>query len=156
MFISRSLLVVAVTVLVLSAAAHADDAKKRAAPACPSVVTNAIHKAFPNAAVSTCKAEREHGQDQFEVKLTKADGSKAEVDVSTDGKILQTEEKIAVDQVPAAVSKAFSAKYTKAKIDGAEKQTPAKGAATYELTFATDKGRKEATFREDGTFVEEE
>jgi putative PepSY-like beta-lactamase-inhibitor len=128
----------------------------RAETMCPAAVKNAIAKAFPKATIAACKAEKEHGHDQFEVKIAKADGNKAEVDVSPDGKILQVEEKIALDKVPAAVMKAFSAKYPKAKADAAEKQTPATGAPTYELAFATDKGRKEATFSEDGKFVEEE
>ena len=86
---------------------------------CPAPVKSAIEKAFAKSTIKNCKAEKEHGHDQFEVKLTKADGTSAEVDV-------------------------------------AEKQTPAQGAVSYELGFATDSGRKEATFTEDGKFVEEE
>ena len=126
------------------------------ATTCPAAVKTAIDKAFPKATISRCKAEKEHGRDQFEVKAARADGKAIEVDVTPDGKILQVEEKIALDQVPAAVKKAFDARYPKAKLAGAEKQTPASGAPTYELAFATDAGRKEATFTEDGKFVEEE
>ena len=123
---------------------------------CPSKIKTAIEKAFESSKISTCKLEREHGHDQYEVKLAKANGSLVEVDVSTDGKILQTEEKIAVSDVPAVVMKAFAARYPKAKVDRAEKQTPSEGQPTFELAFATDKGRKEATFANDGAFVEEE
>jgi|SRR5882724_7132454 len=123
---------------------------------CPAAVKTAIEKAFAKSTINNCKAEKEHGHDQFEVKLTKADGTKAEVDVSPAGKILQIEEKIDVAKLPAAVTKAFAARYPKAKIDGAEKQTPAEGKPTYEVAFATDAGRKEATFSEDGKFIEEE
>ena len=130
-------------------------AKKGAAP-CPDAVKASIAKAFAGSTLKSCKAEREHGQDQFEAKVTKADGKKAEVDLTADGKILQIEERIAVDSVPATVMKAFAAKYPKAKVDGAEKQTPTAGKPTFELAFATDSGRKEATFTEDGKFVEEE
>ena len=125
-------------------------------PECPAAVTAAIAKAFPKSTVNKCKAEREHGHDQFEVKITKDGGGAAEVDVAPDGKILQVEEKIALDQVPVAVAKAFAARYPKAKLESAEKQTPATGARSYELAFTGDKGRKEATFTEDGKFVEEE
>ena len=122
-----------------------------AAPSCPTAVTDAIAKAFPRAKVDRCKAEKEHGHDQFEVRLTKADAKQAEVDVAPDGKILQVEEKIAPAELPDAVKKAFSAKYPKAKLERAEKQTA--GADTsYEIAF----GAKEATFKADGTFVEEE
>lgn len=127
-----------------------------AAPPCPSAVTDAIAKKFAKSTVQTCKAEREAGHDQFEVVLTKADGGKVEVDVSPAGAILQTEEVVALDQVPAAVMKAFAAKYPKAKATRAEKQTPAAGKPSYELAFQADGKRKEATFGEDGAFVEEE
>ena len=125
-------------------------------PTCPAAVTSAVAKAFPKSRVTRCKAEREEGRDQFEARLTRADGGKLEVDVSPDGKILQTEEKIAVDRVPAAVMTAFAARYPHAKVSSAEKQTPATGEASYELAFASDHGRKEVTFTESGKFVEEE
>jgi hypothetical protein len=143
---------VAAAVMVLGAAAgaHADTST------CPGPVTSTIAKAFPKSSITGCKPEREHGRDQFEVKVAKSDGTKAEVDVTPDGKILQVEEKIPVDKVPAAVMKAFAQRYPKAKVDRAEKQTPSEGAPTYELAFATDKGRKEVTFTEDGKYVEEE
>jgi hypothetical protein len=127
-----------------------------APPPCPAAVTTAIEKKFPKATVQVCKAEREDGHDQFEVKLTKADGGKVEVDVSPAGAVLQTEEVVPLDQVPAAVKKAFAAKYPKATPTRAEKQTPATGKPSYELAFQVDGKRKEATFAEDGAFVEEE
>jgi len=133
--------------LALASTAHAD---------CPAAVKASIDKAFAKSTITSCKAEKEHGHDQFEVKLTKADGAKAEVDVEPGGKIIQVEEKIALDKVPAAVMKAFAAKYPKAKVDQAEKQTPSEGKPTYELAFASGSGRKEATFAEDGKFIEEE
>ncbi len=123
---------------------------------CPAVIKAAIDKAFPKATITRCTAEREHGHDQFEVALTKNDRSRAEVDVSPDGKILQVEERIALDKVPAAVIKAFAARYPKAKVDAAEKQTPSSGSVTYELGFTIGATRKEATFTEAGKFVEEE
>ena len=129
---------------------------KPAADDCPAAVKTAIARAFPKSTIAKCKAEQEHGHAQFEVKLTKEGGGAAEVDVAPDGTILQVEEKIALEKLPPAVTKAFAAKYPKAKIVDAEKQTPAHGAPTYELAFTTDQGRKEATFTEAGKFVEEE
>ncbi len=123
---------------------------------CPTAVKSAVEKAFPKSSVSRCKAEKEKGHDQFEVKLTKADGGKVEIDVAPDGKILLVEEPIALDRVPTAVMKAFAAKYPKSKARRAEKQSPAGGKPSYELAFDLDGKRKEATFTEDGAFVEEE
>ena len=123
---------------------------------CPAVVKTAIDKAFQKSTITTCKREHENGHDQFEVKLAKADGAKVEVDVSEDGKILQVEEKIALGDVPSAVMKAFAARYPKSKAASAERQTPSTGKPSYELAFTVDGARKEATFTEDGAFVEEE
>lgn len=136
--------------LLLAAPAYAD-----APSACPAAVTTGVNKAFPRATIGTCKAEHEHGKDFFEVKLTKANGDKVELDIAPNGDVLQVEEKIAVDALPDAVKKAFAAKYPKVKTTGAEKQTAGKD-VRYEIAFQTDKARKEATFAADGTFVEEE
>ncbi len=141
-------------VLVLCAAPAYADAPHDS-PGCPAAVTGGIMKAFPKAAIGACKAEREHGKDLFEVKLTKASGDKVEVDVAPDGTILQIEEKIAVDALPDTVKKAFAARYPKAKPTGAERQTAGKD-VHYEIAFQSDKGRKEATFSSDGSFLEEE
>ena len=85
-----------------------------AAPPCPAAITSAIDKRFPKSVVKACKAEREHDKDQYEVVLTKADGGRVEVDLSSAGDILQTEEVVPLDKVPAAVTKAFAAMYPKA------------------------------------------
>jgi putative PepSY-like beta-lactamase-inhibitor len=145
---TRSTVVIVLVVAGLSGAVQAAD--------CPAPVKAAIEKAFPKSTISSCKAEKEHGHDQFEVVLAKQDGGKAEVDVAPDGKILVVEEPVALDKVPAAVMKAFAAKYPKAKATGAEKETPTGGKASYELQFETGGKKHEATFTEAGAFVEEE
>jgi DNA-binding response OmpR family regulator len=86
--------------------------------ACPDPVKAAISRLFPKSTITTCKSENEHGTTQFEVKVTKADSTKAEVDVSAEGKVLQIEEKVPVASVPPAVMKAFAARYPKAKVRG--------------------------------------
>jgi len=136
-------------VLLLAAPAAAD------APRCPPAVTAGALKAFPGATIGPCKAEREGGRDRFELKLTTVAGDKLELDVAPDGAILQVEQAIAVDALPQAVRAAFAARYPKARAAAAQKQTAGKD-VRYEIAFATDKGRKEATFAADGAFVEEE
>jgi hypothetical protein len=125
------------------------------APACPAAVSAGVRKAFPTATIAGCKAERDHDKDFFEVKLTRAGGDRIEVDVAADGTILQIEEPIAVDALPDPVKKAFAAKYPRAKPSSASKQTVGKQ-VHYEIAFRTDRGRKEATFGADGSFLEEE
>src|SRR6266568_4844481 len=76
---------------------------------CPAAVTNAAKKAFPDSTVNKCKAE----EGNFEVKLTKKDGSKIEADISAKGEILQTEEVVPVASLPKPVTDAFAKKYPK-------------------------------------------
>jgi biopolymer transport protein ExbD len=126
-----------------------------AAPAfadCPAAVTAAAKKAYPDATVRKCKAE----DGNYEVKLKKKDGSKLELDISAKGEILQTEEVIPVASLPKAVTAAFAKKYPKMVATKAEKQVRADKSVSFEVAFKTDKGKKEAMFKADGTFVEEE
>jgi hypothetical protein len=141
---------IALAVLLITASARAD-----APHACPAAVTASVHKAFPDARLGACKAERDHGKDVFEVALTRPGGAKLAVDVAPGGEILQIEEAIAVDALPDAVKRAFAAKYPKATPRSAEKQTAGKD-VRYEIAFQTDHGGKEATFTADGHFVDEE
>ena len=81
---------------------------------------------------------------------------KLELDLSPAGALLKSEEKIALEALPAAVGKALIAKYPGAKATRAEKIALAGGKVSYEVAFDAGKDRKEATFAADGTFVEEE
>jgi hypothetical protein len=133
--------------------------EKKGAPApsdCPGAVTAAVAKLYAGATIDKCKPEVEHGRAQVEVKLTQRDGGKLEIDFTKDGQVIQVEEKVALDAVPAAVMKAFAAKYPGVKAERGEKQTHADGKVFYEIAFQGPKGRKEVTFAEDGTFAEEE
>lgn len=142
--------------LFATACAHPQDAASPAGPsACPPSVTTSIAKSYPTAKISKCKAERAEGRDQFEVKLENG-GEQLEVDVAPDGTILQTESAIPVEQIPAKVMSAFTAKYPNAKPIEAEKQVRTGKGTFYELKFAAEPKPREVTFAEDGTFVEEE
>jgi hypothetical protein len=124
---------------------------------CPSAVKDAAQKAYPGSRVTSCKQEKEKGKVQYEVKLATKGEQKLELDISPEGSVLLTEEVVATGSVPKGVMSAFGAKYPKMKADRAEKQTTADGTVTYEIAFKDAKGKKhEATFKEDGTFVEEE
>ncbi len=120
---------------------------------CSAVVTSSVAKQFPGSALSACKAERDHGNEQFAVKLIGQGGEHIEVDVAPNGTILQVEQMVPVDQVPAKVLAAFRAKYPGATPSSAEKQTRSGKPTTYELAFTTDSRAHESTFAEDGAFV---
>lgn len=130
-------------------AAHPPD---HAAGGCPPAIAAAVTKAFPDATQRSCAGEHEDGMDIFEVKLAKADGGAAEVEVSADGTILQVEEVITTATLPEPVAKAFAAKYPGVTATRVERVTrPAKG-TSFEIKFPG----KEATFSDAGAFVEEE
>ncbi|HEY0511442.1 MAG TPA: PepSY-like domain-containing protein [Thermoanaerobaculia bacterium] len=151
---SRTAFILACAMLVAPGLAVAKTAAKAD---CPSAVKEAVLKAHPGAKVTGCKEEKEKGKTQYEVKLATKENQKLEMDISPDGAVLVTEEVVPESSVPPAVMKAFGAKYSKMKAARAEKQTKADGTVTYEIAFKDAKGKKhEATFKEDGTFVEEE
>ena len=130
--------------------------QESAGAACPDAVKQSIAAKFADALMTNCKAERQDGRDQFEVKLTSKSGDRFEVDVAPDGTILQTEEAIALSVIPPAVLAAFAAKYPNARPTRAEKQMRHGKTATYEVAFTGVDKKTEATFAEDGSFIDEE
>ncbi|CAN5423107.1 hypothetical protein BH11MYX1_BH11MYX1_00350 [soil metagenome] len=120
--------------------------------AVPAAVTKAFAARYPKLAPT--QAEKEVGKDKVVTYELKAE--KTEATFTADGTFLEEETVVALATLPAAVTKAFAARYPKAKADRAEKQVKADKTTTYELAFTSTKGRTEATFKEDGAFVEEE
>lgn len=143
----------AITVLSWLASSTAFAAPK---PACPASITAAATKAVANTTVTSCKPEHEDGVAKFEVKLVRKDKTTVEVDVSIDGKILAIEEPVAVDKLPAAITNAFTAKYPEAKPSKAENEVMTDKGTFYEIAFTDSGNKKQATFKADGSFVEEE
>jgi uncharacterized membrane protein YkoI len=127
-----------------------------AASSCPAAVNASIAKEFPGATTTSCKVEHEDGREQYEVKVNASGGENVEVDVAPDGAILQMEQPILLEQLPARVLTAFGARYPGAKPTRAEKQVRTGKGTFYEIAFASGAKAREATFAEDGTFVEEE
>jgi hypothetical protein len=147
---SRAVLTLALAMLTAPGLAAAQ-------PDCPAAVKDAVQKAHSSSRMTSCKQEKEKGKIQYEVKIMTKEETHLELDVSPEGAILLTEEVVATGSVPKAVMAAFDAKYAKKKVDRAEKQTHADGTVTYEVAFKDARGKKhEATFKEDGAFVEEE
>ncbi|MDP9122635.1 MAG: PepSY-like domain-containing protein [Acidobacteriota bacterium] len=148
---NRTLYTLAIALLVTPGLAAAKTA------GCPAPVKDAAMKAYPASKVTACKEEKEKGKTQYEVKLQTKEAKKLEMDISPEGTVLLTEEAVATSAVPAAVMSAFDTKYSKMKPAKADRQTKPDGTITYELAWKDAKGKKhEATFKEDGTFVEAE
>jgi O-acetyl-ADP-ribose deacetylase (regulator of RNase III) len=126
------------------------------AGACPQAVAGAIAKAFPDAKTTSCTQAKEHGKVRYEAKLTRPSGGVIEVDLEADGAIIQTESAIDITDVPATVMDAFRARYPGAAVAAAEKQVKADGGVDYELAWRAKGRKREATFKADGKFVDEE
>jgi hypothetical protein len=146
--LNRTLL--ALCLLAACGGKHPAPATASAGGGCPPAVPAAVTKAYPDAKQSACEGEHEDGMEIFEVKITKADGSTAELELSANGTILATEEVVAA--MPDPVAKAFAAKYPGAEPRKIERITSPGKPVVFEIAFAG----KEATFSETGDFVEEE
>lgn len=127
-------------------------ALSHAEPTCPAAVTDSAKKAFPTATITNCLAEKKF----FEVRMQAKDKSRIELDITPSGVIEQIEEIVPISTVPVPVSNAFAARYPKSSLLRAEKQTKRDKSVTFELAFKVGATMKEATFKDDGTFVEEE
>ena len=123
---------------------------------CPPPVKAAVEKAHPGATVVGCKEENEDGVVQYAVKIAIKDGKNLAMDVSPEGKVLSMEERVALNQVPAAVMESLTEKYPGAKATSVEKQTGADGKVVYEIVFESGKEKKSAVFYSDGALAEEE
>src|SRR5258706_16077593 len=86
------------------------------APACPKTITDAALKLVPGGKVTKCSSHTDH----FGVHLDKKDGGKIELVLNAKGEVQETEEVVAVSALPAAVSKAFAARYPKIAATKAE------------------------------------
>ncbi len=122
---------------------------------CPPAVRGAVSKLHPGARVGSCKPERDNGKLQYEVRISEA-GRKLELDLTPEGGLLQTEERVPLNGVPPEVRSGFASKYPGVTAVAAEKQTKAGGATSFELAFDRAGKRHEATFTDQGAFVEEE
>ena len=143
-------IVAIVSLSLVAAVAHAH-------ASCPGAVKAGVAKAYPGSKLVACKHEIEDGREQYDARAKRRDGVIVELDVSTTGDVLETEAPIALGDVPAAVTAAFATRYPKTKAARAVKDVLAAGDVFYELAFAAGKHKeKEAKFKDDGTFVEEE
>ena len=135
------------TGLILTAQVHAKSK-------CPEAISGAVQTAYPESKISSCKQEKEDGKIQFVVSLASKTAGNVELDLDTTGSILLTEQIVPVDSVSKGAMSGFKSKYPGVKISRAEKQTKPDGSVTYELSFQDKNKKHDATFRQNGEFVE--
>lgn len=123
---------------------------------CPPAVKKSVERAHAGATIASCKELQEDGKVQYEAKITTKAGKKIDLDINPAGDILQTEESVALETVPAAVLKSLAAEYQGAKPVSAVRLSRADGKILYEIAFETGGAKKEATFSAAGKAVDEE
>jgi uncharacterized membrane protein YkoI len=144
-----------VTFLAMSAAARADDEEKIPLDKVPKAVLDAVKAKYPDGELLGAEKENENGKVLYEIKVKNKD-QKLEASFTEDGKLDSVEEEIEIKALPKEVSDALDAKYPKAKLEGAEKET-AGDKITYEVRLTTAEGKKlEVDLDPKGKILEEE
>jgi uncharacterized membrane protein YkoI len=151
---------VIVAAAAVTARAAADEPKKLAPADVPQKVMDAVKARLPGVQVTSVEKETEDGNVVYDLEL-KHEGRKYEMDVKEDGTIMEIEKEVKAKDVPAAVTKAVTAKYPKATVKEVMEVNLVKGKQEtpdhYEVTLATADGKEsEVTVSLDGKTVKEE
>jgi hypothetical protein len=152
-------LAAAMGLLVLATAAQADDEDEKVPLSqVPAKVTQALKAKYPRAQVLTAGKGDQDGTKVYEFELKEGD-AKWEAAFTPDGKFAGSEEVIKDAALPAAVRKAFHAKYPGANVEEIEKAITVEGSlekVVYEFIMKTAQGKLEAQFDPTGKFLSSE
>jgi uncharacterized membrane protein YkoI len=147
----------ALLALVAWAPARADEGKeeKIALDKLPKEVVDAVKKKFEGCELVSAEKEKEDGKEVYEVAI-KHKGSKIEVTLTPEGKIVSVEKQIDAKDLPKEVKEALDDKYPKAQIKLAEEETK-DDKVTYEVLIVTaDKKTVEVVLDPKGKVLKEE
>ncbi len=133
----HSVAVFTVSALVLTAAASAE--KKVNRSALPPAVEQTVQVQSQGSTIKAFSIDHENGGTQYEVEMISSGHSK-DIEIAPDGTLLEVEEQVALDSLPAAVQDALAAKASGAKITKVESLTKKEKLVAYEA--ATLKGTK--------------
>ena len=108
-----------------AARSEEDDEQKIKVADLPKGGLEAVKKMFPDAKVVGATKEKDHGKTMYEVEL-KNNGKTIDVMIDKDGKVATIEKEISGKDLPAAASKAITAKYGDSKWKKVEEVTQVK------------------------------
>jgi len=121
----------------------------------PKAVLDAVKAKYPDGELLGAEKENENGKTLYEIKVKNKDQT-LEASFTEDGKLDSIEEPIDLKALPKEVSDALDAKYPKAKLDRAEKETEG-DKISYEVRLTTAEGKKlEVELDPKGKILEEE
>ena len=133
------------TVLVACALLAVAAEKKLTLQQLPPAVQKAVAAETKGAEVLGFSTEKEHGRTVYEAE-TKVAGRTRDITFSAEGALLEVEEEVALDSLPAAVRESIGKKGAGAKVEKVEKST--RGAAvSYEATVVRSGKRSEFTVK---------
>jgi hypothetical protein len=149
------LLVMVAGVMALSVLLRADE-EKVPLDKVPKAALKAVKDKYPRAKLLGADKEKENGKTVYEIQIEYKDHN-IDVTVTPEGKILSAEKTIKEREVPEAVTKAFKAKYPKAKIKKIEEiSKDADQVTAYEYLIEFGKKKLEVKFDPKGKFLAEE
>ena len=121
----------------------------------PKEVVKAVSTKFPKIKMVSAVKATADGKTTFEVTL-KSGEFRIDVNVTSDGKILQIEKEMPFKDLPKPVSEAFHAKYPKANVKRVEELIKDDKTISFEiLCETTAKKTVEAYFEPGGKFIQE-
>ncbi len=132
----------------LAAAATAQD-KKLKRSGLPPAVGKTADAQTAGATVRRYSSETEDGQLEYEVALT-VNGHRKDVTIAPDGTVLEIEEEVALDSLPAAVRAGLTQAAAGGKIGKVESLTKKGVLVAYEAHVLTGTKRSEVQVRPDG------
>ena len=112
--------------LLLAGSARADD-EKVPLDKLPKAVVDAVNAKFPKGVLKHATTYKNDGKVMYEVGVNVTKDEHVHAIVTAAGKLVEIHQDIDPKDLPDKVAKAVSAKYPKAKIEEAEKQTDAAG-----------------------------
>jgi len=150
---SRLPLLTTIAAAVLAAGSlHASAESKVPCTALPAAVLDHARTEAPNATIRGCVKDRENGKLQYEVE-TDQSGKSRDMTFDAAGNLIEVEQEIDRDALPAAVSSALETAANGGEVGKVESLTKGGAISLYE-TVVTRKGKKhEVAFRPDGTSV---
>jgi uncharacterized membrane protein YkoI len=139
----------AAVVLLLVAAAAAAQEKKIQRADLPPAVEKTVSEQSQGATIKGFSQEQENGQTFYEAEMT-VNGHSKDVLVDTNGAVVEIEEQVALDSLPAAVQEGLQAKAGSGKILKVESLTKHDKLVAYEAKVQTSGKRKEIQVDPDG------
>jgi hypothetical protein len=139
---------VAITLALATGGASAEEKKLKKSDLPPAVQKTAEEQS-QGGAVKGYSSEMDHGKLVYEVELT-VNGHSKDVSIAKDGTVVEVEEEVVLDSLPAAVREGLQKKAGTGKITKVESLTKHNALVAYEAQVRTGNKRSEIQVAPDG------